>query len=59
MPHPPYSPNVTQVPFLFVCLFPWMKIALKGKHFADVAEVKQQIAEAPKNYQYQRVQNLF
>ena len=45
MPHPPYSPDL--IPnWLF--LFPWMKEVLKGEHFADVEEVKQEMAEALK-----------
>ena len=37
MPHPPYSPDLIQVTFLF----PWMKKVLKGKRFAYVEKVKQ------------------
>ena len=38
MPHPPYSLNLS---LSNVFLFPRMKNVLKGKHFADVQEVKQ------------------
>ena len=36
------------VTFVFVCSFSQMKKVLKGKHFADVEEVKQKMAEARK-----------
>ena len=46
MPYPSYLSDI--VPrSLF--LFPWMKKVLKGKHFADVEEVKQKMAEARKD----------
>ena len=45
MTHPTYSTNIT--PETFFC-FPEMKKVLKGKHFADVEEVKQKTAEALK-----------
>ena len=38
VPHPLYSPHRTLNDFL---LFPPMKKVLKGKHYADVEEVKQ------------------
>ena len=44
MPDPLYSPDLTPRDFLF----PQMKNVLKGKHFADVKEVKQKTAEARK-----------
>ena len=44
MPHPLHSPNLTLSNFFF-CLFSWMKKVLKGKHFADVEEVKQNLVE--------------
>ena len=45
LPHPPYSPNLA----LSNCfLFFRMKKVLKGKHFADVEEVQQKMAEALK-----------
>ena len=42
MTHPTYSTNIT--PETFFC-FPEMKKVLKGKHFADVEEVKQNLVE--------------
>ena len=45
VPHPPYSPDLTLRDFF---LFPWMRNVLKGKHFADVEEMKQKAAEALK-----------
>ena len=45
MPHPPYSPDLTLRDFF---LFPWMRNVLKGKHFADVEDVKQEMAETLK-----------
>ena len=45
VPYPSYSPKLALRDFF---LFPWMKKVLKGKHFADVEEVKQKMAEALK-----------
>ena len=45
MPHPPYLPNLTPNDS-FLC--PQMKKVLKGKHFANVEEMKQKMAEALK-----------
>ena len=45
--HPPYSPDLTPSDF-FVVVFSPVKKVLKGKHFADVGEVKQKAAEALK-----------
>ena len=47
--HPPYSQDLTPGNF-FVCLFHWKIKVFKGKHFADVKEVKQtkKMAEALK-----------
>ena len=54
MPHPPYSPDL--IPnWLF--LFPWMKEVLKGEHFADVEEVKQEMAEALKGIKIEEFKN--
>ena len=39
VPRPPHSPDLTPSDLLG-CLFPWMKKVLKGKHFANVSEVK-------------------
>ena len=46
MPHPPDSPILG--PDRLCLLVSWMKNILKGKHFADVEEVKQKMAEALK-----------
>ncbi|PNF23576.1 hypothetical protein B7P43_G04958 [Cryptotermes secundus] len=43
VPHPPYSPNLAPCDFF---LFPRMKRDVKGKRFADVAEVKEKTTEA-------------
>ena len=56
MTHPPCSPHLTPSDF---CMFPQMKKVLKGKHFADVEEVKQNIAEAPKGIQSDEFKNSF
>ena len=45
MPPRPYSPDLFPSHFF---LFPEMEEVLKGKHFADVEEVKQKMAEAQK-----------
>ena len=56
MPYPPYLSNLTQSNFL---LFPWMKKALKGKHFADVEEVKQKTVEALKGIKINKFKICF
>lgn len=43
VPHPPYSPDLAPCDFF---LFPRMKREMKGKRFADVAEVKKKTTEA-------------
>ncbi|PNF33206.1 hypothetical protein B7P43_G11690, partial [Cryptotermes secundus] len=43
VPHPPYSPDLAPCDFF---LFPRMKRDMKGKRFADVAEVKEKTTEA-------------
>ena len=48
MPHPPYSPDLTLSDFL--CLFPWVKIVLKEKRFADVEEEKQESGISTKRH---------
>ena len=55
MSHPPYSPDLIPRDFL---LFPWMKKVLKGKHFANVKEVKQKNSRNTKRHQNQKVQKL-
>ena len=58
MPHPPYSPDLTPSDFLLL-LFPWMKKVLKGKHFANMEEVKQKTAEALKGTKINKFKNWF
>ena len=53
LPIHPISPWVT-----FVCFPGWKKI-LKGKHFADVEEVKQKMAEALKGIKIDNFKNYF
>ena len=56
MPYPSYLSDI--VPrSLF--LFPWMKKVLKGKHFADVEEVKQKMAEALEGIKIDEFKNCF
>ena len=57
MLHPLYSPDLTWVTFLFVS--PWMKKVLKGKHLADVEEVKQKMVEALKGIKIDEFKNCF
>ena len=54
-PHPPYSPISPQVTF-FVSLD---EKVLKGKHFAEVEEVKQKMAEALKGIKINEFKNCF
>ena len=56
MPQPPYSPNLAPSNFF---LFPRRKKFLKGKHFADVEEVKQKMAEALKGIKTKEFKNCF
>ena len=56
VPHPPNLPPFTHVTFY---LFSQMKRVLKGKHFADVEEVKQKTAEAQKDIQIDKFRNCF
>ena len=56
MPHPPYSPDLALSNFF---LFPPMKKVLKGKHFANVEEVKQKTAEALKSIKIDEFKNCF
>ena len=55
VPHPPYSPDVTLSNIFF---FPWMKKVLKGKHLANVEEVKQKTAEALKGIEVDKLKNF-
>ena len=56
MPHPPYSLDLTPRDFFFV---PQMKKDLKGKHFADVEEVKQKMAEVLKSIKIDECKDCF
>ena len=56
LPHLPCSPDLYLSDFF---LFPRMKKVHKGKHFADVEEVKQKNSRSTKRRQNQCVQNLF
>ena len=47
------SPQVTYF------VFPWVKKVLKGKHFADVEEVKQNTVEALKGIKINEFKNCF
>ena len=54
------------LPFLFTSshpkqlfLFPWMKKILKGKHFADVDEVKTKNRRSTKRHQIDEFQSCF
>ena len=53
--HPPHSPDLT----LSNLLFSWMKISLKGKHVADVEEVKQKEQKALKGIKIDELKNCF
>ena len=55
VPYPPYSLCLALSDFLF----PRMKKVLKGKHFADVEEVKQKMAEALKGIKINKFKNCF
>ena len=52
----PYSPDLAQATF---SLFPRMKKVLKGKHFANVEEVKQTTTEALKSIKINDNKNCF
>ena len=56
MSHPPYSPHLTPNNYF---LFPQMKTVLRGKHFADVEEVKQKMAEALQDMKIGEFKNWF
>ena len=56
MPHPPYSPDLSQSDFFFVSLD---ENVLKGKRFADVEEVKQKMAEALKDIKVDEFKKIF
>jgi hypothetical protein len=54
--HLPYSPDLAPCDFF---LFPRMKKVLKGKHFADMEEVKTKTTEALKGITLQEFQDCF
>jgi len=54
--HPPYSPNLAPCDFF---LFPRMKCQMKGKHFADVSEVKKKTLEVLNNISTEEFQKCF
>ena len=56
VPHPPYSLHFTLSDFF---LFPWLKKVLKGKHFANVEEVKQKTTESLKDIKIDEFKNCF
>ena len=58
VPHLSYSPNFAQLSNFFF-LFPQMKKGLKAKHFANVEEVKQKMAEALKGIKIDEFKNYF
>ena len=58
VPHLSYSPNFAQLSNFFF-LFPQMKKGLKAKHFANVEEVKQKMAEALKGIKVNEFKNCF
>ena len=54
VPHPPCSPNLT-----YSDIFPpWVKKVLKGKHVANVEEVKQKMGEALKGFEIDKFKNF-
>ena len=55
MPHHPYSPNLA---LSSTFLFPPAEKVLKGKHFADVEEVKQKKAKALKGITINKFKNF-
>ena len=54
--HPSYSPDLTLRDYF---LFPQVKKVLKGKHFADVEEVKQKMAQALKGIKIHEFKTVF
>ena len=56
MSHPPYSPDLALSKFF---LFLQMKKGLKEKHFANVEEEKQKMAEALKSIKINKFKNCF
>ena len=58
MPHPLTPSDFFCFPEQFFLFLPWKKV-LKGKHFADVEEVKQKTAEALKGIKIDEFKNCF
>jgi len=56
IPHPPYSPDFAPCN---IFLFPRMKCQMKGKHFADVREVKKKTLEVLNNISTEEFQKCF
>ena len=56
IPHLFYSPNLTRREFFFIYLD---EKVLKKKHFANVEEVKQKMAEALKGMKITELKNCF
>ena len=54
-PFPLYSPNLALRDFFL----PWMKKVLKGKHFNDVEEMKQKMAEAQEDIKINAFKHCF
>ena len=54
--HPPYSPDLAPCDFF---LFPRMKCKMKGKHFADVSEVKKKMPKVLNNSSTEEFQKCF
>jgi len=55
-PHPPYSPDLVPCNFF---LFPHMKGQTKGKHFAEVSELKKKTPEVLNNINMEQFQKCF
>ena len=58
-PHAPPSLFTWFLPEWLFCLFAQVKKVLRGKHFADVEEVKQKTAEALKDIKMDEFRNCF
>ena len=55
MPHPPYPSDLTPE-WIFFCSPGWKKV-IKGKHFANVEDVPQKMAEALKGIKIDKFKN--
>ena len=58
-PIPPPHPHLCSLTPSDLFFFPWMKKVLKGKHFADVEEVKQKMVEALIGIKIDEFKNYF